>query len=153
MVISTISAGGVVLREEQNETQIIIVELENNVPEKWAPVLRQLPKGGCKQYESIEETASREVLEETGYSCTIIRKAGEANWSYERNGQQWDETVHYFFMRLKSDIALEHDDEFDRVRWININKAANILSYPEERELIKKIINYSLLEKLSEHGC
>lgn len=148
MGISTISAGGVVIRGEHNEAQIIIVEWENNVPQKWAPVLRQLPKGGCKQDESIEETALREVREETGYFCAIIRKAGEAHWSYERDGQQWDETIYYFFMTPTSDLALDHDDEFDRVRWININEAANILSYPEERELIKKIIEFGSLPKI-----
>lgn len=145
MGIPTFSAGGVVLRQEHNEVQIIIVEWENNVPLKWAPILRQLPKGGCKQGESIEETALREVREETGYEGKIINKAGEAHWSYERDGQKWDETIHYFFMIPTSEQPLDHDDEFDRVRWINIKDAAIILSYPEERDLIKKIVDFSSL--------
>jgi 8-oxo-dGTP pyrophosphatase MutT (NUDIX family) len=140
MGIPTVSAGGILFRQKENDILIIIVEWEKGVPEKWAPILRQLPKGGCRPGETLEQTALREVLEETGFRGHIIRKAGEAKWSYERDGQVWDETVHYYFMEPLTLVAQRHDDEFDFVRWIRIEEAAQILSYPEERELLSGII-------------
>jgi len=136
----TVSAGGLLFRRKDNDTLIVIVEREKGVEEKWAPILRQLPKGGCKPGETLEQTALREVLEETGYEARIISKAGEAKWSYERNGQVWDETVHHYFVEPLTLATREHDDEFDFVRWVRIEEAARILSYPEERELIAIII-------------
>lgn len=141
----TSSAGGILFRKEGDDVFIVIVEWEKGVPEKWAPILRQLPKGGCKPAETLEQTALREVLEETGFDASIIAKAGEAKWSYERNGQIWDETVHYFFMNPHTLVAQVHDEEFDYVRWIKIEEAAEILSYPPERELIQNIINNARL--------
>ena len=143
----TVSAGGILLRRKDNDTLIVIVEWEKGVEEKWAPILRQLPKGGCKPGETLEQTALREVLEETGFKARIISKAGEAKWSYERDGQVWDETVHYYFMKPLTLVAQERDDEFDFVRWVRIEEVARVLSYPPERELIAKIIANSKLPR------
>ena len=60
----TISAGGVVLRTQGSDVLIVIVEREKDIEEKWSPTLRQLPKGGSRAGENLEETALREVLEE-----------------------------------------------------------------------------------------
>ena len=147
MGIPTTSAGGILLRREGNDVLIVIVEREKGVEERWSPILRQLPKGGCKPGETLEQTTLREVLEETGFKARIISKAGEAKWSYERYGQVWDETVHYYFMKPLTLVAQARDDEFDSVRWVRIEEAARILSYPEERELIAKIMANSKLSR------
>jgi len=136
----TMSAGGVVFRRDGTDTLVVVVEWEEGVEEKWAPILRQLPKGGCKPGETLEETALREVREETGYQARIVSKAGEAQWSYERNGQVWDETVHYYLMEPVCLVLENHDAEFDYVRWYKADQAARMLSYPEERELLSQLI-------------
>lgn len=141
MGIPTYSAGGILLKRDGYKTYIVIVEWEKNVPPKWAPILRQLPKGGCQEDESLEETAIREVQEETGYRGNILTKAGEAKWSYERGGQIWDETVAYYFMTPQNIDPEQHDNEFDNVRWVDIENAADLLSYPPEKELILGIIS------------
>lgn len=133
------SAGGVVLRRREGTIEVLIVERHTNVEPKWAPVLRQLPKGGVEKDEAILEAALREVLEETGYTGTVVGKAGEARWSYWRNGIEWHETVHYFLMKTSSESAAGHDDEFDAVRWVSIEDAMTILSYPEERAVISQV--------------
>lgn len=135
------SAGGILFRRDGNNIFIIIVERKNNVPQKWAPILRQLPKGGCQENENLEATAVREVEEETGYRGKILTKAGEAKWSYARGGQMWDETVVYYFMVPLTLHPGKHDDEFDNVRWIDIRDAMKLLSYPPEKELLLEIIN------------
>jgi len=137
----TTSAGGIVLRQVESNIFILIVERERDIEDKWKPILRQLPKGGCKHGETLEQTALREVIEETGYNVEIISKAGEAKWTYKRNNIVWDETVHYYFMRPTSLTPQEHDNEFDFIRWINIQEATNILSYPPERALILNILS------------
>jgi len=137
----TNSAGGIVVKTGAGQALLIlIVERYRDLEPQWQPVLRQLPKGGCRPGESLEETALREVLEETGYEAQILVKGGEAHWSYERGDIRWDETVHYYLMRpIDPDAAphsLSHDDEFDAVRWVPVTEAARTVSYPEERRIL-----------------
>jgi len=148
MSIPTVSAGGILLNFHNNDCYIIIVEWEKGVEAKWAPILRQLPKGKCKKGETLKQTALREVLEETGYKAKIITKAGQAQWSYKRQGVVWEETVHYFFMTPLSLTPQAHDDEFDYVRWVKINEATKILSYPPERNLVNTILKNNILPRI-----
>ncbi|MGD1045079.1 MAG: NUDIX domain-containing protein [Bacteroidota bacterium] len=141
--MTTTSAGGIILRHESDIYYVVVVELVNNVEKKWAPILRQLPKGRCEKGETFEETALREVFEETGYKTKIISKAGEAKWSYYREDVFWEETVHYFFMTPLSLSAEQHDREFDYVQWMPIEEVCEKLSYPEERQLINHIFNHN----------
>lgn len=146
--IPTTSAGGILFRIEGSLVRVAIVERKKDVPPKWKPILRQLPKGSREKGERIAQTALREVLEETGYRGKIISHAGNARWVYERGGEEWIETVHYFFMMPSSLSPQRHDDEFDRVRWVGIKRACEILSYPEERELLVRIVEEKAIDKL-----
>lgn len=142
----TESAGGIVLRQYRNGAEILVVERTKNVEPKWSPILRQLPKGGINAGESIDQAALREVLEETGYTAHIVKKAGTAQWAYERHGHSWVETVHYFFMTLLSTTPTTHDEEFDRISWMSIDAAKRLLSYPEERSLLREVIENDKME-------
>jgi len=137
----TNSAGGIVVTGVAGQAPLIlIVERYRDLEPQWQPVLRQLPKGGCRPGENLEETALREVLEETGYQAEILDRGGEAHWSYERFGITWDETVHYYLMRPvdpgADPASLSHDDEFDAVRWVPVSEAVRSVSYPEERRIL-----------------
>lgn len=134
-----VSAGGVVLRHTTDRTELLVVKRTKDIEPKWKPVLCQLPKGAINPGETLEETALREVLEETGYTAKIVTKAGTASWSYVRTGTQYEETVHYFLMSLLCATPQEHDQEFEQVCWLDFPAAQNALSYPEERRLIHQI--------------
>jgi 8-oxo-dGTP pyrophosphatase MutT (NUDIX family) len=139
VVKQTSSAGGILVRKRTPSIELVIVERTHNVDTKWQPVLRQLPKGAMEHGESLEETALREVKEETGYEARILKKVGIAQWQYKRNSINWKEIVHYYLMVPKTDQQHDHDNEFDHVRWVTIESAIVLLSYPEERELLKRV--------------
>lgn len=141
---ATNSAGGIVVTGVAGQAPLIlIVERYRDLEPQWQPVLRQLPKGGCRPGESLEETALREVLEETGFQAEVVASGGAAHWSYERDGITWDETVHYYLMRPvdpgADPASLSHDDEFDVVRWVPLSEAARSVSYPEERRILSSL--------------
>ena len=126
--------------EDANGNEFLVVKRTKNIESKWKPVLCQLPKGAVELGETLEEAALREVFEETGYEGRISQKAGTASWTYERAGTKYHETVHYFFMSVRSGVPQEHDKEFDDICWIEMTAAKNLLSYPEERQLLSGLL-------------
>lgn len=136
----TISAGGLVLRPAGAGRELLVGRRTRRVEPKWRPILCQLPKGGQLPGESLVATAVREVREETGYSARVVGSARTASWRYWRNGRWWVENVHYFPMRLNSAKPGGHDREFDEVIWIDLSAALQLLSYPEERALIRQLL-------------
>lgn len=143
--IPTFSAGGVLCRKGGKSVEIVVVQRRKGIETKWLPVLRQLPKGAVEDGEELQQTALREVQEETGFQGHIVGTAGEASWKYTRDGKTWQETVHYYLMKLASDTQLPHDDEFEEVLWMPIADAAKMLSYPEERSLLEQVIWKNIL--------
>lgn len=139
------SAGGVVLVRSCGRLLILVVECWRDVEPRWAPVLRQLPKGARNAGESLEATARREVKEETGYDAVILGEAGVASWEYWRDGKAFRETVHYFLMTPAGSKPGAHDEEFDDVRWIHFQDAIDLLSYEPERAMLGSLPDRSSL--------
>ncbi|HWM10652.1 MAG TPA: NUDIX domain-containing protein, partial [Solirubrobacteraceae bacterium] len=55
-----------------------------------------LPKGGPNPGESPEQTAAREVREETGVTATVLGPLGDVNYWYRRSGRRVYKTVHFY---------------------------------------------------------
>lgn len=117
----------------------MVCERSKKVEPKWAPVLRQLPKGQVEQGESLETAALREVTEETGFRVTILGAAGSTGWTYERDGSEIRENVHYFLMTPHSMETEQRDAEFDAIHWMAIDDAIRLLSYPEEKNVLEQV--------------
>jgi 8-oxo-dGTP pyrophosphatase MutT (NUDIX family) len=139
------SAGGIALRRRNRRVELLTVKTTRGVEPQWQPALLQLPKGGVANDETLEQTAIREVLEETGYQGQVLGKAGTACWTYSRGDKKFSETVHYYFMKVPAAPSQPHDTEFDEICWLHIDKACQQLSYPEERDLINRVVNSKAL--------
>lgn len=126
-----VSAGGIVYRWNDGEIEVLICGQRE--PEIWG-----LPKGTPARGEQIEETARREVREETGVEGAIVESLNSIHYWFTRNGVRFSKTVYYFLMvPVGGDISL-HDHEYDVVRWVSVREAAARLSYGNEVELVRK---------------
>ena len=95
-----------------------------------------LPKGTPDPGETMEQTALREVEEETGIRVQILEPLSTISYVFVQNGVRIDKTVHYWLMEpIGGDLAL-HDREFERVRWVNFEDAAHLLTFDSERALV-----------------
>lgn len=66
-----------------------------------------IPKGHRENAETIQQTAIREVYEETGIEPVIIRKLGIiSRESTERSGETVDKNIHVFLMNVLRDTDL-----------------------------------------------
>lgn len=95
-----------------------------------------LPKGTPVTGETAEETAIREVGEETGLQVRITGRLPSIEYSFVQRGMRIHKTVHYFLMEpIGGDLSL-HDREFEEVRWTRFDEATCILAFETERNLV-----------------
>jgi 8-oxo-dGTP pyrophosphatase MutT (NUDIX family) len=102
-----------------------------------------LPKGGPNQGESGEQTATREVREETGIVATVREPLGDVTYWYRRSGRRVFKTVHFYLCDYVSGSTRDHDHEVEDARWIPLSEARTALSYPGERALIERALSKS----------
>ena len=100
-----------------------------------------LPKGGANRGERPEQTAGREVREETGVNVAVKEPLGDVEYSYRRGGRRVFKTVHFYLCEFVSGSTDDHDHEVDDARWISLEEARTALTYPGERELIERALS------------
>ena len=99
-----------------------------------------LPKGAPHVDESGEETAAREVREETGVTVDVGERLGEVSYVYRRDGRRISKIVIFYLCRYVSGSTEDHDHEVDDARWIPLEEALTALTYPGERRLIARVL-------------
>jgi len=128
------SAGGIVVRHESGRPWLVVGSRRRERDGRtWT-----LPKGTPNPGETREETAIREVEEETGLRVRIRGPLDSIEYTFVQSGTRIHKTVHYFLMDpIGGDLA-DHDHEFAEVRWIPFEAAATMLTFETERELVAR---------------
>jgi 8-oxo-dGTP pyrophosphatase MutT (NUDIX family) len=127
------SAGGIVTRIDGGQVQLVVGRRRRERDgATWT-----LPKGTPDGGETTEQTALREVTEETGLQVRIVRPLDSIHYTFVRGGERIRKTVHYFLMEPVGGDLERHDHEFDEVRWIPLAEAPSILTFPTERALVE----------------
>lgn len=127
------SAGGVVYRKLDSAPEVIILT-------RGEGKIFCLPKGKIEKSETPQETALREVREETGLNGTIERELGKIKyWFYsEEDKARVRKTVTFFLIKYGSGDTSDHDTDAEEVRWLPIGQALKIMTYPSERQMVEK---------------
>lgn len=126
-----LAAGGIVIDYATRTPRVLLVHRPGY--DDWS-----FPKGKLDAGETLEEAALREVREETGLECRIIRELAITRYNYRtRNkGRLKPKAVHYYLMeRLDGDLQ-GPGEEVDRAEWFEFDAAARKLSYTQDKELL-----------------
>lgn len=114
-----------------------MIGVEAKGEQRW-----QLPKGIVGENEVPGETALREVREETGLLAETIAPLETIEyWYYGRRGGlpiRYHKFVHFYLMRYLSGDVADHDHEVTEARWVDIDEAARMLTFKNERELVQE---------------
>ena len=119
------AAGGLVVRRHSGVLQIVVVH--RPVQEDWS-----FPKGKLEAGETLDVAALREVREETGMTCDLLRFIGHTEY-VDRKGRQ--KTVAYWIMAA-TEGSFSPNEEVDELRWLPLDEGSRLLSYPRDQELI-----------------
>ena len=122
------SAGGLVVNDRGHILLIRARDLRNQ------PVWT-LPKGALNPGESSADAAIREVREETGWRCEVVRELTAVTYWFQRNGQRIRKTVRWYLMRPIEKVG-EHDHEVDEVLWADPVDARARLRYDSDLKLL-----------------
>ena len=120
------AAGGVVRRVGPKGLEVLLVH--RPAYDDWT-----FPKGKAAPGETDEETAVREVEEETGLHCLLGRELPSSRYR-DKHGR--DKLVRYWTMAIASAGDFEPGDEVDERRWVPQERAAAALSYERDREVL-----------------
>ena len=128
------SAGGIVIRFEGPSPQLVVGKrLRDRDGVTWT-----LPKGTPHTDETTEQTALREVGEESGLEVDIVRPFESIVYTFVQGRTRIHKTVHYFLMVPTGGDLAHHDHEFDEVRWVGFDEAATLLTFETERALVAR---------------
>ncbi len=124
-------AGGLVWRKNNNDWEILVIHRTRY--DDWT-----LPKGKLKENERWDETALREVFEETGYQVSLNSFAGDLFYyvgDIPKIVLLWNMTP--LEISPEADQISDSPDEGDQQKWCKVSEALELISYAEERALVK----------------
>jgi 8-oxo-dGTP pyrophosphatase MutT (NUDIX family) len=121
------AAGGVIRRNgSRGAMRVAIVHRPGY--DDWS-----FPKGKVDRGETLEETALREVEEETGLRCKLIAPLGCTAYA-DHKGR--DKVACYWLMDVVGG-RFRAGTEVDEVRWVTVDQAVDLLSYRRDRALLR----------------
>lgn len=126
------SCGAIVYRKFHGNTEILLIKHINSG--HWS-----FPKGHVEDDETEEETARREIKEETAIDVIIDPTFRETvTYSPKKDTVK---VVVYFLARAKNVNFSPQEDEIAEIRWVDISYAGNILSYENDRTIVTRAKN------------
>ena len=135
-VKKAVSAGGVVYRRKEGDIQVALCGRRRLGT--W-----NLPKGTPDDGETLEETAVREVEEETGLKVAIEKPLGGISYSFAHPPEhvRYNKTVHFYLMAECGGSTELHDPEFDMVRWFPAEDALKVLTHANEVDVLRRALD------------
>ncbi|XEC96803.1 NUDIX hydrolase [Paenibacillus tarimensis] len=111
-----ISAGGVVYRRVDDKLEIQLIQ------DRYGKI--SLPKGKMERGETVEQTALREIAEETGIEGRIIKPIDQIKYQYQHETKGIiDKEVHYYLVEATGGILQAQVEEIRGVEWFSPEEA------------------------------
>lgn len=132
--IEETSAGGLVVDLSDGAPRAVLIARRA----RDGGLLWSLPKGHVEPGETNEETALREIEEETGIVGRIVRPIGSIDYWFVFDNRRIHKTVHHFLVRAVGGELTDTDVEVADVAWVSIDELSDRLAYPNERDLVRR---------------
>ena len=129
-MIEATSCGGVVIFRGKI---LLLYKNYKNKYDGWV-----LPKGTVEENETHEETALREVLEESGARATIMKYVGKSEYSFAVQDDIVEKEVHWYLMMANSYYSKPQREEyFVDSGYYKFHEAYHLLKFSNERQILE----------------
>lgn len=131
-VVREYSAGGLIFDEEGRVA--IIARHSRSGHLEWC-----LPKGHIEKGETPQETAVREVHEETGILGEVVDSIATIDYWFTGTTQRVHKLVHHYVLKQTGgELSVEGDPdhEAEDAIWVRFEDLDDVLSYPNERKIV-----------------
>lgn len=133
--IEEVSSGGLVIDDSGAEVRGVLIGKHD----RRGRLVWSLPKGHVELGETLEQTAVREIEEETGVRADVLHRLGEVDYWFMLHGEKIHKTVHHFLLRFTGGELSDRDVEVVEVAWVPLDEIPTRLAYPDERRLVAQV--------------
>lgn len=126
------SCGAIVYRKFHGNIELLLIKNQND--SHWS-----FPKGHVEPGETEEETAVREIMEETGIEV-VLDTSFRRVITYAPKKEITKDVVYFLAKAVTYDYTPQ-EEEIAKIKWVEINHAATILSYDNDRQLVTQAKN------------
>lgn len=130
-MIDAVSCGGLVIYRGKI---LLLYKNYKNRYEGWV-----LPKGTVEDGESYEQTALREVREESGVDAQLVKYIGKTEYTFAVPGDIVTKVVHWYLMRADSyDSKPQREEFFHDSGYYKYHEAIHLLKFQNERTILEE---------------
>lgn len=126
------SAGGVIYRHRDGSIDVALIATGNGA--RWG-----LPKGHIAFAETPQHAAQREIEEETGLRGDVLQPLGTIEYWFRAGRTRIHKVVELYLVRYTSGDVVPQVSEVDDARWIAIDDAIAIATFPRERAVLEQV--------------
>ena len=135
-MLQEISFGAVIIKKENKDISYLLLHKKQH--EQYSE-LWDFPRGVIEKGEKPEETAKREIKEETGIiTLKFIEGFKEKiKWFYRKYGKTISKEATYFLAETKTQevkISKEHDN----YKWCSYEEASKLITYKNTKVILEK---------------
>ena len=128
------SAGGAVIDVFEGRARIALIARRNRAGRvEWC-----LPKGHVEAGETLEQTAAREVAEETGIEGRVLVTLGIIDYWFSTTDHRIHKMVHHYLLEATGgDLSVDGDPDHEAfdAAWWPLKRAHEQLTFPNERRI------------------
>ena len=121
------SCGAIVYRKFHGNIELLLIKNRNGG--HWS-----FPKGHVEEGETEEQTAVREIMEETGIEV-MLDTSFRRVITYSPKKETTKDVIYFLAKAVTYDYTPQ-EEEIAQIKWVEINHAASILSYDNDRQLV-----------------
>lgn len=132
------SCGAVVYRMEQGRRKFLLIR--NRRSAHWG-----FPKGHVEPGETNEQTAIREVYEETGLRIKILPDFVKKS-DYTIQGKI-EKSVYIFLAKTEDTQYKLQEEEIEECGWFSYEKALNTLNYENDKYILNEAMKYFIVNR------
>jgi ADP-ribose pyrophosphatase YjhB (NUDIX family) len=133
--VEEVSAGGLVVAQGDGGPRAALI----GRTDRRGRMLWSLPKGHVEAGETTEDTAVREVAEETGITGRVVASLGVIDFWFVADGRRIHKTVHHYLLVAQGGELSADDVEVEQVEWVRLDELAARLAYADERRLVEQV--------------